>query len=474
MAFTALRDRLRRKESASTSSTRWRGSVSPRHESTAEEPIDPWRVGIELGAPRPAKAPAKRKLEALFRQEAVEARQQNWLGDTLVARPLATSVLTLLAILVAALVVAFLVWGEYTRKERVAGEIQTSLGQAKIIPPQYGIVTRRLVEEGQCVANGDVLFVISAERSTAKGNTQEAILAQIAEQKAALAGELIKQRAVSVEEASALVRKIEQTKQQLQEIRQSLQLQERRIKLADDIVRQYRDLVQQRYFSTAALFDKERELLEAQTKQSDMRQQETGLQREITALQSDLRNHPLQTANKLSLIERQISALEQTVADAEGKRELIIPAPHSGCVTAILAQPGQTVTPDKPMATLLPVGAKLEAHLYAPSRAIGFIREGNPVLLRYEAYPYQKFGQYGGTVLEVARAAIPPAELPFPMRTEESMYRIRIALDSPEIIAYGKSEPLQSGMRLEADVLIDTRKLYEWALEPLYSLSGKV
>lgn len=380
----------------------------------------------------------------------------------------------MIALAVAALVVTFLIWGEYTRKERVAGEVQTSLGAAKIVPPVYGVVTRRLVEDGQCVGSGDALFVVSAERSTAKGNTQEAILAQINEQKIALAGELYKQRAVSAEEASALARKIDQTKQQLQEVQQALQLQERRVKLTEGIVHQYRDLSQRGYFSTNALFDKERELLDAQTRQSELRREETSLHRDITVLQSELKNHPLQTANKLSLIERQISALEQSGADAEGKREIVIPAPQAGCVTAILAQPGQTATPDKPMATLLPVGAQLEAHLYAPSRAIGFIREGNPVLLRYEAYPYQKFGQYGGKVLEVARAAIPPAELPFPMRTEESMYRIRIALDSPEVVAYGKGEPLQSGMRLEADVLIDTRKLYEWALEPLYSLSGKV
>ncbi len=436
--------------------------------------IDPWRVGTELGAPRQTKPAAKRKLEALFRQEAVEARQQNWLGEILVARPLATSVLALAALLVAALVITFLIWGEYTRKERVVGEIQTSLGMSKIMPPLYGVVTRRLVEEGQWVNSGETLFLISAERSTAKGETQSAILTQIAAQKTALSSELEKQQAVSAEEAAALTNKIGQTQRQVQEIRQALQLQARRIKLAEDVVRQYRDLAQQRYFSNAALLDKERELLDAQTRQSDLRRQETELQLDINSFQSDLKNHPLQTANKLSLIERQISALEQSGADAEGKRELVIPAPHAGRVTAILAQLGQTVMPDKPMATLLPADARLEAHLYAPSRAIGFVREGNPVLLRYEAYPYQKFGQYGGKVLEVARAAIPPAELPFSLRTEEAMYRIRIALDAPNVIAYGKQEPLQSGMRLEADVLIDTRKLYEWALEPLYSLSGKL
>ncbi len=436
--------------------------------------IDPWRTGVELGAPRAVQPQGKSPLNLLFRREAVDAQQQNWLGDTLVASPLQTWMLTAMFVLVAGLVVAFLILGEYTRKERVVGEIQASLGVAKITPPFNAVVARRLVDEGQCVGSGDALFVISAERSTAKGNTQEAILSQIAEQKNALSREHYKQSAVSAEEATALAKKIEQTKQQLQEVRQALLLQEKRVKLAEEVVGQYQGLVQQRYFSTNALFDREKEFLDTQMRQSELRRQETELQRDIATLQSDLKNHPLQTANKLSSIERQISALEQSSADNEGRREIIMTASQAGCVTSIVAQPGQTVLPDKPMAMLLPEGAQLEAHLYAPSRAIGFIREGYPVLLRYEAYPYQKFGQYGGRVLEVARAAISPAELPFPMRTEESMYRIRIKLDSPDVIAYGKSEALQSGMRLEADVLIDTRKLYEWALEPLFSLTGKV
>ncbi|SDI57751.1 HlyD family secretion protein [Propionivibrio dicarboxylicus] len=435
---------------------------------------DPWRSAPVLGAPKPSQTVIRGTIDALFRHEAIATRQQSWLGETLIARPLATDALTIAALSIATLVVLFLVFGEYTRKERVAGEVQTSLGVAKVAPPVNGVVTRRMVSDGQCVNAGDPLFVISADRSTAKGNTQEAILARIAEQKNALAAEYRKQKDVFAEEAAELTRKIGQTKQQLEEIRQALQLQERRAGLASDIVEQYRLLVQKKYFSITAQYEKERELLDAQRLLSDLRRQETGLQRDIGTLQSDLRNHPLRSENKLSAMERQIQALDQSGADAEGKREIVIPAPQTGCVTAILAQPGYTVVPDKPMAALLPRGAKLEAHLYAPSRAIGFIREGTPVLLRYEAYPYQKFGQYGGKVLEVARAAIPSTELPFQMTSEEAMYRIRIDLDAPAVVAYGKSEPLQAGMRLEADILIDTRKLYEWVFEPIYSLSGKV
>jgi membrane fusion protein len=40
------------------------------------------------------------------------------------------------------------------------------------------------------------------------------------------------------------------------------------------------------------------------------------------------------------------------------------------------------------------------------------------------------------------------------------------------VIAYGEAVPLQPGMQLEADVLMGTRRLYQWVLDPLHSLTG--
>ncbi|MCY1528437.1 hypothetical protein D9M68_635420 [compost metagenome] len=56
----------------------------------------------------------------------------------------------------------------------------------------------------------------------------------------------------------------------------------------------------------------------------------------------------------------------------------------------------------------------------------------------------------------------------------ELFYRVTVALDSPSIDVYGQVQPLQAGMLLEADVVQDKRRLYEWALEPLYSVTGKM
>ena len=129
--------------------------------------------------------------------------------------------------------------------------------------------------------------------------------------------------------------------------------------------------------------------------------------------------------------------------------------------------------------TLVPAGSRLEARLYGPSRAIGFVRPGQRVLLRYEAFPHQKFGQYEGVVRSVSRSTVGPAELsgqgaPLPgLVPGEPVYRVTVELAAQTATAYGEAVPLQPGMQLEADVLIETRRLYQWVLDPLHSLTGR-
>jgi membrane fusion protein len=124
----------------------------------------------------------------------------------------------------------------------------------------------------------------------------------------------------------------------------------------------------------------------------------------------------------------------------------------------------------------LPEDAKLEAHLFAPSRSIGFVRSGQPVLLRYPAFPSQKFGSQHAHVVAVSRNALTAGDLGFtpPEGGREALYRIRASLDSQQILAYGKPEALQAGMLVEADILLDRRRLIEWIFDPLLSLTGRL
>ena len=103
-----------------------------------------------------------------------------------------------------------------------------------------------------------------------------------------------------------------------------------------------------------------------------------------------------------------------------------------------------------------------------PSHAVGFIEPGDRVLLRYQAYPHQKFGHQAGRILRLSRSAtLAPG-------ATEPHYRAVVALDAQTVTAFGRQEPLRPGMVLEADILGERRKLYEWLLEPLYSLRGRI
>jgi membrane fusion protein len=100
------------------------------------------------------------------------------------------------------------------------------------------------------------------------------------------------------------------------------------------------------------------------------------------------------------------------------------------------------------------------------------------VLLRYSAFPYQKFGQYWGTVTEVSHAALQSDELKSlvptvpPAEQSKTFYRVIVAPDRQEVTAYGRPEPLQASMQVEARVLLESRAIYQWILEPVYGLQG--
>jgi len=118
--------------------------------------------------------------------------------------------------------------------------------------------------------------------------------------------------------------------------------------------------------------------------------------------------------------------------------------------------------------------------LFAPSSAIGFVRPDQKVQLRYQAFPYQKFGHQSGAVIQVSRAPLQATELAaLPLQAAaggnaEPLYRITVQLDQQSVAAYGQTQPLSPGMQLEADVLLDKRRLIEWLFEPVLGIAGRV
>ncbi|AIY43147.1 HlyD family secretion protein [Collimonas arenae] len=417
---------------------------------------------------------------SLFREQAVAAQQTKWLGEIVLIRPLSFTFLTSCAALLALLVCAFLAWGSYTRHSTVSGQLLPSSGLIKVYAPQSGIVIEQHVKEGQMLQAGDVLYVLSSERqSSTQGATQAAISNQVEQRQASLRDELQKTRMLQQDERTGLNNKIAALSNEAAKLDKQIAGQQDRVHLAEDTLRRYQGLLQQDYISREQFQQKQEDLLDQKNRQQSLERDRISVGRELSAQQNELGSLSLKQQNQLAQIDRNLASTAQELTESEAKRRIVVTAPQAGIATAVIADAGQAVDGNRPLVSIVPAGATLLAELYAPSRAIGFVRPGDQVLIRYQAYPYQKFGHQKGVVESVARTALPNNELnaigvPAGANGSEPMYRITVRLASQQVLAYGRQQSLQAGMLLDADVRQEKLRLYEWVLEPLYSLTGKL
>lgn len=234
----------------------------------------------------------------------------------------------------------------------------------------------------------------------------------------------------------------------------------------------YRHLLAQGYLADVKYQQHYNDYLSARANLESLNSRIASAKSDLSEAQDELEAAPNKLADTLSQLRSQRSALEQQRATSEGKSRRVLRAPVAGRITAIQVHSGQDVDSKRPLMAILPQGAKYAAELFVPSRAIGFVHQGQHVELQYDAFPHERFGVYDGTIADVADAIMTPAEVPAPVKLKQSVYRVKVALDRQAISAYGKSVPLTAGMTLSADIILEKRTLLDWLLDPLYSFKG--
>jgi membrane fusion protein len=417
----------------------------------------------------------------LFREQAMQHATARNVGDILLTRPLSFTLLTGFFTALAIAIVLFFACFSYTRKAQVSGVLLPGAGVIRVVSPQSGVIAERRVEDGQSVKQGDVLFVLSSERSTVThGNAEQTVSDLLRSRRDSVQADGMQQLRQSAHRREAAEHRARDLADEIKRIDDQRTLQGRRVALSEESVRRYTDLQIANFISPAQLQDRLAELLDQRQRLGDLERVAASAARELASVRAELRDLIVQGERDQQATRRNVAALEQELTENEARRQIHVRAPHDGIVTAIAAEPGNTVSPTQALAIVLPEDGQLEAELYAPSRAAGFVQPGMRVMLRYQAFAYQKFGQHEGHVREVSRTALRPEELPFSGivqpagSSSEPLYRIRVSLGRQDVQAQGVAQPLKSGMALEASVLLESRRLHEWILEPLYSITGRV
>lgn len=437
----------------------------------------------------------------LFRSQALDARRASSDGGILLVRPLSLSILTALAAVVLVFMLTLIFCFSYTRKMDVTGRLMPEAGLVKVYARQAGTVVVRHVSEGQRVRQGDVLYEVSSERLSGEalnaganraGNAdddgndgndagvQASISRHVRQRAQSLQASMDTMRRVQHEERLTLLQRVKDLKAQVDSLHAQSLGQRARVTIAGETVTRYERLFSLGYISRDQLQARKLDLIDQQQQGQALGARHSALHTQWQAARGELATWGPRQQNQLAEVERALAATRQELAESESRRYQRIVAPRAGVATLATAEQGQTVDGATPLVSIVPAGSELHAELYVPARSAGFVKVDAPVRLRFRAYPHQKFGQYRAVVTSVARSAMTPAELSG-MRgivaaegMPSSFYRVTARLDAQQVMAHGKPVSLPVGAEFDASLLQDTRKLYEWIVEPLYAVTGRV
>ncbi len=411
----------------------------------------------------------------LFRQEAIDAQREKFLGEATIARPVPFWVFTLLASGIALLLIAVAIWGQYTRRERVEGYLALDAGAARVMTPDAGRVTDLLVREGDDVKAGDPLAKVSFDRSLGSGaSSSEAQSAEMQSRRAALEKEREQWSDLGKQQAEQVRRRVRDLENELVQVDREMKLQETRIASTREQADRFTKLAKEKFYSDMASKQKQDEVTDQEIKQQALRRQRAQLERDLGAAKTEEPSIQLRARAQVEQVEQKLSELREGMSQVESRRETVIRAPMAGVVTNIAVNRGQSVAADAPLATVLPKGSGMHVELLVPTRAIGFLAKGQEVVLRYEAFPHERFGQYRGVITEIGRNVWTPGERVGTLTAKEPVYRVDVNLEKQTVAALGQEFPLRPGMLVNADLLLEKRTLLEWIFEPVLQLKGRL
>jgi hemolysin D len=431
--------------------------------------------------------------------------------------------------IICALVAVSLAWAYFGRIDIIAvaqGKFQPT-GRVKVIEPlETGKVTAIYVANGARVAAGDVL--VELDRSSAEADEREALAglasarAEAARRAVAIAAAQTRQidavppiawrddvpsplrereervLAADLGQLAANLASLEAQRAQKQaerdKLAQTIETQKNLVATLQQRVDMRQSLVESKSGAKAAVIDA-METLQYQLTQLAMQEgQLASLNGALDVAAKDAekasKSFISDNAEKLDEAQRQADDLEQKLAKARAAIDhLTLRAPISGIVQAsAVTTIGQVVTSGQEVMRVVPDDAGLEIEVYVLNKDIGFIKSGQPAVVKIESFPFTQYGTIGAHVTRVARDAIPEpdagllegdparaansATFAGAQRTQNLVFPVTLQPDATTMQIDGQLFQLTSGMATTVEIRTGTRRILEYVFSPLVEVGA--
>lgn len=419
---------------------------------------------------------------SLFRKEALEHQKLKWTGKALLISGLSPLWVAALSLAFLLGLLIFVIGGSYTHRVNVSGEVVTQPHAINLYAPQQGFIAKIFVTIGSKVRKGQPLYLLDIDRATNTGYLSSR------------SAELIQRQLNKLESIVATTqedkrRTLENLQQQLafyqKNLKQSRSMAEMahkgvdfmRSNMKDYTAYQRRGLITKDQTANQSYMYYQQEFsyqnLYSQAMQDEL---------QITNLQSQLVTRAAELDNQIAQYEYQRESLQRQLTETEAKGTIMINAPAAGRVESLSVTLGQMVNAGDSLAQLSPGSENsYRLVLWLPNNSAPYVHSNELVNIRYDAFPFEKFGQFSGRIESVSSIPASPQEMstysnkPSTQDTHNDSYYKVIVKPAQTRFTYQQQQlVLSTGMRAQATLFLERRPLYQWMLAPFYNIRKSV
>jgi membrane fusion protein len=421
--------------------------------------------------------------KGIFRKEALENKKQQWEGKALLLAGASPWLISLISLAFIIFICGFLYFCDYSRRIDVSGEVITLPHSVNIYAPQQGYITKTYVKVGDEIKKGEPIYAIDLSHTTSSGNvsaeTKIALEKQVINLEA-ITKHLKQNRHVTAKNLRSQLRKYtesnKETRKLVESSRQGVESMRKGLK-------NYEEYLTRGLINKDQLTNQRSLFYQQQSSYQNLNSQAIQEELQVAKIESDLLTQIAEIDNQISQNEYQLNDLRRRMIESDAGETVIVSAKSDGVVESLSVTSGQMVSSGHSLAQILPVkDIKYYLLLWLPSSSLPYIKTGDAINIRYDAFPSEKFGQFPGTIDLISKLPASKQELgQYSMaltdprgELTDNYYKVLVSIKRTDFSDKGKMMYLSHGLKARAIVFLEKRPLYQWMFTPFYNIKDSV
>ncbi|HBX6160937.1 HlyD family secretion protein [Klebsiella pneumoniae] len=418
----------------------------------------------------------------IYRTEAIEYKRHHWRGKALLLAGLPAWLIVLLSTLFLIALIVAVIFCKFTQRIDVKGEVITLPHSINVFSPQQGFIIKQYVKIGDLVKKNQPLYEIDVSRNTSSGNVSaaqvesinekiynsEEIIKKLVHNKKQTLNALNEQLKTSTDSLKVTIRMLQNTQAGLKKMHDNLASYDKY--LSDGLI------TKDQYNYQHSLY------FQQQSAYQSLVSQKMQLESQITQLNSDKVTKAADFDNQISSQYNQTNDYKNQLIESNANGNLIVKATADGRIESLSATQGQTVDNGSSLAQIKPIGnVEYYLILWLPNNSIPYLKIGDSINIRYDAFPADKFGQFPGEIISISSMPASRQEMSEytnvnngSTQQELALYKAIVKIKDKEFSYKGKTLSLSNGLKAQAVVFLEERPLYMWMFTPIYKISQSV